>query len=104
MRIRAAIIAMVILSVSCSTTVGTQAHGVQVQGIQPTEIVTVEYSIVGTVNVRSCPSTSCGVVGYYYAGDQVEADCFVANSGENWCSVPDGYVFAPCLGMEGVCR
>lgn len=98
-------ISLVLVSLACSTTVGNSSKGAKMGKIQPTlTAVNVEYAIVGTVNVRSCPSTSCGVVGYYYAGDRVEAECFRANSGEIWCSVPGGYVYAPCLGMEGVCR
>lgn len=101
MKIRAALIAVILLSVSCSMTVGTQAHGVQVHYIQPTKTVMVEYSIVGTVNVRSCPSTSCGVVGILYKGQVVEASC---GSG-NWCSVPGGWVYLPCvIKEERTCR
>ena len=57
------------------------------------------YVVVGDVNVSSCPSTACGVVGYKYAGEVVTADCE-----GSWCKVDTGWVYAPCLGMEGVCK
>jgi len=101
MRSLAALFVITLLSIACSATVGGSSKGSE---LRPNEAITVEYVVVGTVNIRSCPSRSCRVLGYYYAGDPVQAECAVANSGENWCSVPGGYVYAPCLGMEGVCR
>lgn len=66
--------------------------------VEPT-VTPVVFGVVGTVNVRSCASSSCGVVGYLYSGQSVVAAC----SG-NWCEVENGYVFAPCLGQEGICK
>jgi len=110
MRKSALVIALIVsLFMNVACVIGTQNSGsgntvtiaLSTVTAQP---ISTTYVVLGTVNVRSCPSTSCGVVGYYYAGDRVEAECFRANSGEMWCSVPGGYVYAPCLGMEGVCR
>lgn len=63
------------------------------------------FEVVGTVNLRSCPSTTCGVVGYLYAGQSVE----VLGCIGNWCEVvvekKKSYVYAPCVGQgEGVCK
>lgn len=69
----------------------------EIQKVEPTTVI--KSVVVGTVNVRSCASSSCGVVGYLYPGQSVVADC----SG-NWCKVENGFVFAPCLGQEGICK
>ena len=100
------ILLVVLLSISCviGTPTTKASKGTMGQSDITVPSTVTEYIIIGTVNVRSCPSTACGVVGYYYAGNRVTAECFFANSGEMWCSVPGGYIYAPCLGMEGVCR
>lgn len=102
----AIILLVALLSISCviGTPTTKASKGTMGQSDITIPGYVTEYIIIGTVNIRSCPSRSCGVIGYYYAGDRVAAECSVANSGENWCSVPGGYVYAPCLGMEGVCR
>lgn len=63
-----------------------------------------EYEVVGLVNVRSCPSTTCAVIGNLDAGKIVEGAC---GSGK-WCRIlyenKNAWVFAPCLGQEGICK
>lgn len=59
----------------------------------------------GDVNIRSCPSTACGVVGWLYAGQHVE----VSGCLGNWCEVvveeQEYYIYAPCVGQgKGVCK
>jgi hypothetical protein len=70
---------------------------------KPTPVPTVTpeplYTVTGTANVRACPSTECQVVGYLYKGDTVTANCV-----GNWCQVNAGWVYGPCLGMDGVCK
>lgn len=63
------------------------------------------YEVSGTVNVRECPSTTCNVIGYLYPSQGVvEGFC---GSGK-WCRINykgnNAWVFAPCLGQEGICR
>lgn len=64
----------------------------------------VVFTVTGNVNVRSCPSASCSVIGNLYTGDTTEAVCF----GGNWCRIhyenKNAWVFAPCLGQEGICK
>ena len=69
----------------------------------PSKII--EYEVSGTVNVRECPSTTCRVIGNLYPGqDVVEGFC---GSGK-WCRIlyegKNAWVFAPCLGQEGICK
>ncbi len=61
--------------------------------------------VLGDVNIRSCPSTACGVVGWLYAGQHVE----VSGCLGNWCEVvveeQEYYIYAPCVGQgKGVCK
>lgn len=63
------------------------------------------YEVSGTVNVRECASTTCDVIGYLYPGrGVVEGFC---GSGK-WCRINykgnNAWVFAPCLGQEGICK
>lgn len=64
-----------------------------------------EYTVLGTVNVRTCTSTTCKVIGILPKGQVVEGIC---GSG-NWCQIKyrerNAWVYAPCLMNEkGTCR
>jgi len=100
---RAFLLILVLTTLACTVNLGVVGNRagegvvVKFQKTEPTTVV--ESVVVGTVNIRSCASSSCGVVGYLYPGQSVVAAC----SG-NWCEVEDGFVFAPCLGQEGICK
>ena len=82
------------------------SKGTQVFKNSAVRTVHVEIQVVeGTVNVRSCPSTTCRVVGYLYANQKIE----VLGCLGNWCEViveeEIFYVYAPCVGQgTGVCK
>lgn len=98
------------LSLAClsTTSISTTSisKGTQVFKNSAVRTVHVEIQVVeGTVNVRSCPSTTCRVVGYLYANQKIE----VLGCLKNWCEViveeEIFYVYAPCVGQgTGVCK
>lgn len=97
-----------IMTVACVIAPSREGSGMSLSvtpSTSPTED-SVVYLVIGTVNVRECPSTTCRVIGNLFVGDHavVEGSC---GSGK-WCKIQfeggSAYVFAPCLGMEGVCR
>jgi hypothetical protein len=55
--------------------------------------------VIGNVNVRTCPAPDCQVIGWLLKGETVRAECKAS-----WCAVDGGYVFAPCLTGQGVCK
>jgi len=97
------LLVLALTTLACTINLGVveKSSGKGVVGeFRKTEPTTVVKSVVvGTVNVRSCASSSCGVVGYLYPGQSVVAEC----SG-NWCEVENGFVFSPCLGQKGICK
>lgn len=77
----------------------TVAAPVPTKSTVETLLAKMEYTVVGNANIRSCPSSDCAVVGYLFSGQRVNADCV-----GNWCKIETGWVYAPCLGFEGLCR
>lgn len=109
-RMLATMFVVLILQLACSVGSNTpmRKFGSEV-GFAPvptdfsTTSVYQSYTAIGSVNVRSCSSTTCTVTNVLSPGQVVEAVC---GSG-NWCEIrdPDGYVYAPCLSQgSGVCR
>ena len=102
---KAAITAIFVLFFSLAC-LSTTSKGTQILQKPVTQTSTVEKQVVeGTVNVRSCPSTTCSVVGYLYANQTIE----VLGCLGNWCEVTVEeeifYVYAPCVGQgTGVCK
>lgn len=104
-----AFILVLMLQFACTRDLSTKGSGkvAQVEN-QPSTINSssgmTEYEVVGTVNVRSCPSTTCAVIGNLDVGNVVEGAC---GSGK-WCRIlyenKNAWVFAPCLGQEGICK
>lgn len=103
------LVVLLILQVACSYTFAEKGSGkISAAEKQPSTINsgsgTVKYETVGMVNIRECPSTTCKVIGVFEKGEVVEGAC---GSGK-WCRVvynnKNAWVFAPCLGKEGICK
>lgn len=105
---KSVLVFVLIMTMACVATPVQIGSGISLS-VTPSTIPTDDsttYPVVGTVNVRECPSTTCRVIGNLFVGDfaVVEGSC----SSGKWCKIQFkggiAYVFAPCLGMEGVCR
>lgn len=93
------IIILLVTSLACAIPMGVTSPKAVTSAISAPTPPVIHYDVTGTVNVRSCASTTCGVVDYLYRGDSVPARCH-----GNWCEVENGWVYAPCLGMKGTCK
>ena len=61
-----------------------------------------EYTVIGTVNIRSQPDVNSPAVGLLFKGAKVFADC---DRSDRFCSVIGGYVIKACLGIgEEPCK
>lgn len=98
------IVVLISVSVACAIPAGFAPAATPQKdfwGLAPMHATPVAvYTVTGQVNVRTCPSTTCGVVEVKYPGDIVEAQCFE----NSWCQVENGYIWGPCLGLEGSCK
>ena len=61
-----------------------------------------EYTVIGTVNIRSQPDVNSIPAGLLFKGAKIQADC---NRSDRFCSVIGGYVIKACLGIgEEPCK